>query len=142
MGRRLNQEAGKSVKYGGVPEQDALKMVTLNPSMALHLDKHMGSIKVGKDGDLVLWTDNPLSIYAKVDKTIIEGVVYYDAEKDKQLRDAIRKERARLIQKMMLEKSGGEKTQPPKMKKPKEYHCEDLENYGSFENDLEQQKIN
>jgi imidazolonepropionase-like amidohydrolase len=132
MGRRLNQEAGKTVKYGNVPEQDAFKMVSLNPSMALHLDKRMGSIKVGKDGDVVLWTDNPLSIYARVDKTIIEGVVYYDAEKDKQLREEIRKERSRLIQKMLAEKSGGAPTQKPSMKKPKEYHCEDLENYGAY----------
>ena len=136
MGRRLNQEAGKSVKYGGVPEQDAFKMVSLNPSMALHLDKHMGSIKVGKDADLVLWTDDPLSIYAKVDKTIIEGVVYYDAKKDEQLREDIRKERARLIQKMIQEKNGGEKTQPPRTKRPREYHCEDVENYGSFGNEF------
>lgn len=132
MSRRLNQEAGKAVKYGNVPEQDAFKMVTLNPAMALHLDKKMGSIKVGKDGDLVLWTDHPLSVYAKVDKTIIEGVVYYDAEKDKKLRDEIRKERARLIQKMIAEKTGGASVQKPIMKKPKHYHCEDLENYGAF----------
>jgi imidazolonepropionase-like amidohydrolase len=132
MERRLNQEAGKVVKYGNVPEQDAFKMVTLNPSMALHLDKRMGSIKVGKDGDVVLWTDNPLSVYAKVDKTIIEGVVYYDAEKDKKLRDDIRKERARLIQKMIAEKTGGAPVQKPIMKKPKHYTCDDMENYGAI----------
>ena len=132
MGRRLNQEAGKTVKYGGVPEQDAFKMVSLNPSMALHLDKHMGSIKIGKDADVVLWTDNPLSIYAKVDKTIIEGVVYYDAEKDKQLREQVRKERSRIIQKMLAEKNGGAPTQKPVLKKPKDYRCDDIENYGSY----------
>ncbi len=132
MGRRLNQEAGKTVKYGNVPQEDAFKMVSLNPSMALHLDKRMGSIKVGKDGDVVLWTANPLSIYAKVDKTIIEGVVYYDAEKDQEMQDEIRKERSRIIQKMILEKSGGAPTQKPLLKKPKGYHCDDMENYGAY----------
>jgi imidazolonepropionase-like amidohydrolase len=90
MARRLNQEAGKVVKYGGVPEEEALKMVTLNPAKALHLDGRMGSIKVGKDADLVLWTDHPLSIYAKPEKTIIEGAVYFDVEGDVKLREGMK----------------------------------------------------
>ena len=69
MGRRLNQEAAKAVKYGGTSEEDAWKMITLNPAKLLHLDDRMGSVKVGKDADIVLWTDNPLSIYAKVVQT-------------------------------------------------------------------------
>lgn len=68
MSRRLNQEAAKSVKYGGVSEEDALKFVTLNPAKLLHIDDKVGSIKIGKDADLVLWTDHPLSIYAKAEK--------------------------------------------------------------------------
>ncbi|WP_438829873.1 amidohydrolase family protein [Aquimarina agarivorans] len=68
MSRRLNQEAAKSVKYGGVSEEDAWKFVTLNPAKLLHIDDRVGSIKVGKDADLVLWTDNPLSVYAKAEK--------------------------------------------------------------------------
>ena len=73
MSRRLNQEAAKSVKYGGVSEEDALKFVTLNPAKLLHLDDRVGSLKVGKDADVVLWSDHPLSVYAKAEKTIIEG---------------------------------------------------------------------
>ncbi len=69
MARRLNQEAAKSVKYGGMAEEEAWKMVTLNPAKLLHLNDRMGSIKAGKDADLVLWTDHPLSIYAKAEKT-------------------------------------------------------------------------
>ena len=65
MARRLNQEAAKSVKYGGMSEDDAWKMVTINPAKALHVSDRTGSIKTGKDADLVLWNDNPLSIYAK-----------------------------------------------------------------------------
>ncbi len=108
MARRLNQEAAKSVKYGGMSEQDALKMVTLNPAKLLHLDDRMGSLKPGKDADLALWSDHPLSIYAKAEKTLVDGIVYYDMERDLAMRDAIRAERARLIQKMIkAKKSGG-----------------------------------
>jgi imidazolonepropionase-like amidohydrolase len=104
MARRLNQEAGKTVRYGGVPEEDALKMVTLNPAKALHVDDRVGSIKAGKDADLVIWTDNPLSIYAKSDKTIVDGVVYFDREKDAEQRKRIAAERFRLTQKLIAEK--------------------------------------
>ncbi len=101
--RRLNQEAAKSVKYGGLTEEEAFKMVTLNPAKALHVDEKVGSIKVGKDADLVLWSDNPLSIYAKANKTIVDGIVYFDRDRDKELRKQIVAERNRLIQKMIAE---------------------------------------
>ena len=112
MARRLNQEAAKSVKYAGMAEEDALKMVTLNPATMLHVADRTGSIKVGKDADLVLWSDHPLSIYAKAEKTIVDGIVYFDSEKDAQLRVDILKERTRLIQKMIGAKKGGDKTGP------------------------------
>lgn len=124
MGRRLNQEAGKAVKYGGVSEEEALKFVTLNPAKLLHLDHRMGSIKVGKDADVVLWSDNPLSIYAVVEKTIIDGIVYFDLEKDSERQKANRAEKSRIIEKMIEAKKGGAKTQPAKGKKPKLYHCD------------------
>jgi imidazolonepropionase-like amidohydrolase len=107
MGRRLNQEAAKSVKYGGMSEEDAFKMVTINPAIMLHVDKTVGSIKVGKDADLVLWSDDPLSIYAKAEKTIVDGTIYYDRDRDKILRVQIKKERNRIIQKMLAEKKSG-----------------------------------
>ena len=124
MGRRLNQEAAKAVKYGGVSEEEALKFVTLNPAKLLHLDHRMGSIKVGKDADVVLWSDNPLSIYAVCEKTIIDGVVYFDIEKDAERQKANRKEKARIVEKMIQAKKGGVKTQPAKGKNPKLYHCD------------------
>ena len=105
--RRLNQEAAKSVKYGGMGEEDALKMVTLNPAKALHVSDRVGSIKVGKDADLVLWSDNPLSIYARSEKTIVDGIVYYDIDRDAAMRKSIAQERNRLVQKMLGEKKGG-----------------------------------
>jgi len=100
MARRLNQEAAKMVKYGDVSETDALKMVTLNPAKLLHLDDRMGSIRVGKDADLVLWDDHPLSVYAQAQTTWVDGVPYFDRQRDLALRQQIADERARIIAKI------------------------------------------
>jgi imidazolonepropionase-like amidohydrolase len=107
MARRLNQEAAKAVKYGGVSEEEAFKMVTLNPAIALHVADKVGSIKTGKDADVVLWTDNPLSIYAKVEKTIVDGIVYFDRTKDAEMSKKITAEKTRLVQKLLGEKRSG-----------------------------------
>jgi len=107
MARRLNQEAGKIVKYGGVSEEDALKMVTLNPAKALHVADKVGSIKTGKDADVVLWSDHPLSIYAKVENTIVDGIIYFDRSKDAEMSKKITNEKTKLIQKMLGEKRAG-----------------------------------
>ena len=127
MARRLNQEAAKAVMYGGVSEEEAWKFVTLNPAKMLRVDDRVGSIKPGKDADLVLWNDNPLSIYAHPLQTYVDGVRYYDADTDKQMRDDIRKERARLIQKMIDAKNKGENTQKPSLKAQTLHHCLDDE---------------
>jgi imidazolonepropionase-like amidohydrolase len=113
MARRLNQEAAKSVKYGGMSEEDALKMVTLNPAKMLHVDKQVGSIKVGKDADLVLWSDNPLSIYAKSLYTLVDGTIYFDRQKDLELRKQVAVERLRIMRKMTSEKRAGAPVTPP-----------------------------
>ncbi len=127
MGRRLNQEAAKAVKYGGVPEEDAWKMVTLNPAKLLHLENRTGSIKVGKDADLVLWTDHPLSIYAKAEKTMVDGVIYFDLEEDKKKQEWVAKERNRLIQKMQQSIGrGGAAAQAPPSFGGFNWHCEDV----------------
>lgn len=125
MARRLNQEAAKSVKYAGMDEQDALKMVTLNPALMLHVADKTGSLKTGKDADIVIWSAHPLSIYAKAEKTIVDGVVYFDREKDQQLRDAIVKEKARLVQKMSNARRSGERTMPAAPSMMEENYCED-----------------
>ena len=127
MSRRLNQEAAKAVKYGNVSEEDAWKFVTLNPAKLLHIDDKVGSIKVGKDADVVLWNTNPLSIYAKAEKTIIEGVVYFDIQKDEEQRKAIAKERTTLIGQLLEEKNKGMITQEPKKAERTEYHCDSME---------------
>lgn len=125
MARRLNQEAAKSVKYSGMSEEDALKMVTLNPAIMLHIDKSVGSIKAGKDADLVMWSDNPLSIYAKAEKTLVDGIVYFDREKDKELRRQVITERNRIIQKMMDEKKTGGPVSPAVPSLRQVNNCED-----------------
>jgi imidazolonepropionase-like amidohydrolase len=112
MARRLNQEAGKIVKYGGVSEEDALKMVTLNPAKMLHVEDRVGSLKVGKDGDVVLWSDHPLSIYARALYTIVDGTVYFDRAKDEQLQKLVDTDRNRIIKKMIGEKRSGASVQP------------------------------
>jgi imidazolonepropionase-like amidohydrolase len=127
MSRRLNQEAAKAVKYGNVTEEEAWKFVTLNPAKLLHIDDKVGSIKVGKDADVVLWNSNPLSIYAKAEKTLIEGVVYYDVQKDEVQRVAVANERNELIRQLLQEKNKGMSTQEPTKKVKKEYHCDTLE---------------
>ena len=127
MSRRLNQEAAKTIKYGGVSEEDAWKFVTLNPAKLLHIDDKVGSVKVGKNADLVLWNTNPLSIYAKAEKTLIEGVTYFDIEKDKLMREAIKKERIELINMMLNEKNDGAATQAPSKRDSQEFHCDTVE---------------
>ena len=124
MIRRLNQEAGKTVKYGGMTELEAWKMVTINPAKLLHLDERTGSIKEGKDADLVLWTDNPLSVYAKAEKTVVDGAVFFDMEKDKQQRESVKKERNLLINMMLKAKEEGGKTKKPKQNKKELMHCD------------------
>jgi imidazolonepropionase-like amidohydrolase len=124
MARRLNQEAAKAVKYGGVPEEEALKFVTLNPAKLLHLDHRMGSLEAGKDADLVVWSDHPLSIYAQCEQTYVDGRRLFDQDEDVAMRAAIRSERARLIQKM-LDAPGADKRKPME-RIPPHYHCDTM----------------
>lgn len=125
MARRLNQEAAKGVKYGGMSEEAAWKMVTLNPAKLLRIDHRTGSIRSGKDADLVLWSDNPLSIYARPEKTLVEGICYFDLQEDLKKRDFIKSERNRLIQKLLQLKAEGGKTQPAIQTHQHHYHCGD-----------------
>ena len=127
MSRRLNQEAAKSVKYGGMSEEEAWKMVTINPAKLLHIDKLVGSIKEGKHADLVLWNDHPMTIYAKPEKTLVEGVFYFDIERDEKMRADIKKERNELIGQMLKAKNNGVKTKPVTKKEEQRVHCDLLE---------------
>jgi len=124
MARRLNQEAAKAVLYGDVSEEEAWKFVTLNPAKLLHIDDRVGSIKVGKDADVVLWSDHPMSVYAKAEHTYIDGIKFFDRQADMEMQDNIRNERNRLIQKMIAAKNGGARTQPARSRDNKHYHCD------------------
>ena len=126
MSRRLNQEAAKTVKYGGLTEDEALRLVTINPAKMLHLDAHMGSIKEGKDADVVLWTDNPLSIYARPEYTFVDGREMFSLTADAILRADIQKERQRLVQAMLAAKKGGAPTQSASSKAQGQWHCDTL----------------
>jgi imidazolonepropionase-like amidohydrolase len=126
MGRRLNQEAAKGVKYGGMSEEDAWKMVTLNPAKLLHLDDRMGSLKEGKDGDVVIWSDNPLSMSAIVEQTFVDGLLLFDKNQDKELRKRNQAERARIITKMMDAGKNGATTRKFFKKKRGAYHCDTI----------------
>lgn len=127
MSRRLNQEAAKAVKYGGVSEEEAWKFVTLNPAKLLHIDDAVGSVKVGKSADLVLWSNHPMSIYAIAEKTVIEGTVYYDASKVSKQLEAVASERRILTEQMLNEKKAGVQTQAVKTTKRPEFFCETLD---------------
>jgi imidazolonepropionase-like amidohydrolase len=102
----LNQEAAKSIKFGGLSHEEALKLVTLNPAMQLGIDKRVGSIDVGKDADLVIYNHDPLSAYAVVQKTLIDGRVYFDRQRDMAQRPEREREKKALIDK---EKKSAEK---------------------------------
>lgn len=97
--RHLNQEAAKAVKWGGMSEVDALKLVTLNPARQLGIDDRVGSIEVGKDADLVLYDGPPLSMFSVVQKTFIDGDLYFDAETDRSRQTAIDALKERLASK-------------------------------------------
>lgn len=129
MARRLNQEAAKSIKYGGLTEEEAWKLCTLNPAKMLHIDNRVGSIKEGKDADVVLWNDNPLSIYAKAEKTFVDGIIYYDADTDKKMQDDMMKERTRIIAKMIAAKKTGEPTIPVEKKSEPEFDCDTVNDF-------------
>jgi len=108
----LNQEAAKSMKFGGLTHDEALKMVTINPAMQLGIDKRVGTIDVGKDADLAIYNHDPLSAYAVVQKTLIDGRVYFDLQRDIAERPALEKEKKALIDK--LKKSSEKKSEEKK----------------------------
>ncbi len=125
MARRLNQEAAKTMKYGGLSAQEALNMVTINPAKMLHVDDKVGSIKVGKDADVVVWSDNPLSIYAKSLYTIVDGTIYFDRQKDEQMQKEVDAERMRLVKKLTGEKRSGAPTVPAQPSYQVMHSCHD-----------------
>jgi imidazolonepropionase-like amidohydrolase len=125
MGRRLNQEAAKALKYGNVSEEDAWKFVTLNPAKLLHIDDKTGSLKKDKDADVVLWSGHPMSVYSIAEQTYVDGRLYYSLESDRENRLRNAGEKNRLIQKMLAEKNEGNSTQKIEKDRSFIFHCDD-----------------
>ena len=98
--RHLNQEAAKTVKWGGMTEEQALKMITINPAIQLGIDDQVGSIEVGKDADLAIFDRHPLSTYAVNQMTFVDGEMLFSREKDRAMREAMAAERAELEEKL------------------------------------------
>jgi len=125
--RRLNQEAAKSVLYCGLKPEEALLFATLNPAKQLRIDDRVGSLKEGKDADFVIWNGPPLSAYSHPEQTWVDGVSYFDIERDHQMREAAETERNALVQKAL-------KMKPPKRRgddgpgpRRRSWHCDDVE---------------
>ncbi len=94
--RRLNIDAAKMVRYGGLTEDSALKTITYNGAEQLGIEKKVGSIEVGKDADVVIWNGNPLSVYSIAETTFIDGEIFFDIKRDQAKRAEMAKERAAL----------------------------------------------
>lgn len=122
LARRLNTEAAKSVKYGGLSEEEALKLVTFNPAKQLGIEKRVGSLEPGKDADFVIWNGHPLSAYTRAEQTWIDGRCYFDHDRDEQMQTEVANLREALIQKALPERQralskpaggeGGDKDRP------------------------------
>jgi imidazolonepropionase-like amidohydrolase len=105
--RHLNQEAAKAMKWGGMEEEPALRLVTLNPAIQLGIDDRTGSIEAGKDADLVIWDGHPLSMFSKAVQTYVNGKLYFDIELDAERQEAIQAEVDALVEKHGSSGSGG-----------------------------------
>lgn len=127
MARRLNQEAAKSIMYADMEQVEALKLATINPAIQLKIDHRVGSITVGKDADFVIWNDNPLSVYAKVEQTWIEGRNYFNLKRDLEMREALREEKSALVQKALASAKTGKSDKDGGAWKgfEREWHCDD-----------------
>ena len=130
LSRRLNLEAAKAVKYGDISEEEAWKFVTLNPAKLLHIDDKVGSLKIGKDADIVVWSGHPMSLFTKTEQTYIEGALYFDKDNHQQKLKEIKDEKSILIQQMLGENLPGVKLRLPNQM-PK------IDNNWSFVNQIE-----
>jgi hypothetical protein len=136
LARRLNTEAAKAVKYGGVPPEEAIKFVTLNPAKSLEIADRVGSLEPGKDADFSIWNGSPLSPYSMCEQTWIEGRKYFDREADLAGREALARERDALLARAKGAKKeggggGGGRAWPPR-------YLEDVDRSGNDCQGIEQ----
>lgn len=124
MARRLNQEAAKSVKYGGISEEEALKYVTINAAKQMANDVNTGSIELGKEADVVVWSGNPLSNMSRVERTFVDGRMYFSRDIDQQLRTRDAELRRFLEQEALRSAASGAPTASGGRAPRREYHCD------------------
>ena len=116
LARRLNVEAGKGIKYGNnVAPNEAIKFVTLNPAKQLMIDKRVGSLEVGKDADLAIWSGVPISSLSRCEATYVDGRKLFSLEDDAKAREKIASERGRIIQKVLAQARTGGGARPEGM---------------------------
>jgi N-acetylglucosamine-6-phosphate deacetylase len=120
LATRMNDEAAKAVRYGGLPPSEAIKFVTLNPAKQLHIDDRTGSLEAGKDADFVVWNLDPLDSYSLCQQTWIDGAKYFDRTEDAELAKRDTNERTRLIQLVLHEQLGA----PPELNADEEPDAE------------------
>ena len=113
LARRMNVEAAKAVRYGGMDEHEALKLVTANPAEQLGLGDRIGRLAEGLDADLVIWSGPPLSVTSRVDQTWIDGRLYFDRERDLEARERWEAERQELIAVVRAENESPDEDESP-----------------------------
>ncbi len=126
--RRLNTEAAKTIKWGGLSDDEALALVTINPAKQLRIEARVGSLEVGKDADVVIWTHHPLSAYAIAERVYIDGAAYYDRRSEEGRLTAVKKEKATLA---ASEGSGTRPVSSPPQEQPRSGEGSDPSSNGS-----------
>ena len=128
--RRLNIDAAKMMKYGDLTEEEALRLITINPAIQLGIQDRVGSLEVGKDADLAIWTGHPFSVYSRVETTFVDGEVFFDRQQDLARREELKRERAEL-EKAEANRPPAEGAQPPgapRGRRPAhDYHDDDVD---------------
>ena len=122
LARRMNLEAAKAVKYGGLSEEEALKFVTINPAKQLQIDKYVGSLEIGKDADFALWSGHPLSNYSICEQTWVDGKQYFSQKKVQFLKERDTKLRNDLIQKILISADSGNDEMDPDSEDSNKFH--------------------
>ena len=122
LARRMNLEAAKAVKYGGLSEEEALKFVTINPAKQLKIDKYVGSLEIGKDADFALWSGHPLSNYSICEQTWVDGKQYFSLKNVQFLEERDRKIRNDLIQKILISADSGNDEMDPDSEDSNKFH--------------------
>ena len=122
LARRMNLEAAKAVKYGGLSEEEALKFVTINPAKQLKIDKYVGSLEIGKDADFALWSGHPLSNYSICEQTWVDGKQYFSLKNDQYFRQRDQKLRNDLVQKILSSEDSGSSKMSPDSEDANKFH--------------------